>query len=138
MPAKDIYHNNLKNTLINDGWKITHDPLALKWGKKDIYVDLGAEQIIAAEKIEQKIAVEIKSFIGDSEVEDLKNALGQFILYHDILARSEPNRELYLAIRESTYVDIFEEPIGEILLENHRVRLIIFDPVKEVIIKWVG
>lgn len=138
MPAKDIYHNNLKNALIKDGWAVTHDPLALKWGKKDIYVDLGAEQIIAAEKREQKIAVEIKSFIGDSEVEDLKNALGQFILYHDILARSEPNRELYLAIRESTYVDIFEEPIGEILLENHRLRLIVFEPTKEVIIKWIG
>jgi hypothetical protein len=137
MPAKDIYHNNLKNALLKDGWTITHDPLTLKWGKKDIYIDLGAEQIIAAEKVECKIAVEIKSFIGESEVEDLKNALGQYILYHDILLRTEPNRILYLAIRESTYVDIFEEPIGEILLENHRIKLIVFDPQKEETVKWI-
>lgn len=137
MPAKDIYHDHVKNALIKDGWTITHDPLTLKWGKKDVYIDLGAEQIIAAEKIERKIAVEIKSFVGESEVEDLKNALGQYILYHDILLRTQPDRILYLAIRESTYVDIFEEPIGEILLENHRVKLIIFDPKKEETVKWI-
>ena len=137
MPAKDIYHNHVKNALIKDGWTITHDPLTLKWGKKDVYIDLGAEQIIAAQKIERKIAVEIKSFVGESEVEDLKNALGQYILYHDILVRTQPDRILYLAIRESTYADIFEEPIGEILLENHRVKLIIFDPKKEETVKWI-
>ena len=137
MPAKDIYHDHVKNALIKDGWTITHDPLTLKWGKKDVYIDLGAEQIIAAQKIERKIAVEIKSFVGESEVEDLKNALGQYILYHDILVRTQPDRILYLAIRESTYADIFEEPIGEILLENHRVKLIIFDPKKEETVKWI-
>ncbi len=137
MPAKDIYHDNLKNALVKDGWTITHDPLTLKWGKKDIYVDLGAEKIIAAEKEDQQIAVEIKSFISDSEVQDLKNALGQFVLYQDILKRLQPQRVLYLAIRDTTFADIFEEPIGEILLENHRVRLIIFDSKREAIVKWI-
>ena len=137
MPAKDLYHDSLKNALIKDGWAITHDPLALKWGKKDIYVDLGAEQLIAAEKPGRQIAVEIKSFVGASEVDDLKNALGQFVLYHDILAHVQPNRMLYLAIRDTTYVEIFEEPIGELLLENQRVRLIVFNPRTEVIVKWM-
>ncbi len=26
MPAKDIYHNEVKNALIKDGWTITDDP----------------------------------------------------------------------------------------------------------------
>ncbi|MDX2041227.1 MAG: XisH family protein [Acidobacteriota bacterium] len=137
MPAKDFYHDSLKQALIKDGWDVTADPLTFKWGKKDIYIDLGAEEIIAAEKRGRRIAVEIKSFISDSEVEDLKNALGQFILYHDIMLRLEPDRTLYLAVRESTYADIFEEPIGEILLENRRIKLIVFDPQKEVILKWI-
>ncbi|MHC5831800.1 MAG: element excision factor XisH family protein, partial [Nostoc sp.] len=42
MPAKDRYHENLKNALIKDGWTITDDPFHLKWGKKDLYVDLAA------------------------------------------------------------------------------------------------
>jgi len=77
MPAKDIYHNVVKNALIRDGWIITHDPLRLQAGSKDLYVDLGAEQLIAAEKKEKKIAVEIKSFVGSSVVADLEQALGQ-------------------------------------------------------------
>ncbi|MEH2052075.1 MAG: element excision factor XisH family protein [Nostoc sp.] len=75
MPAKDIYHDCVKNALIKDGWKITDDPLSLKIGKKDIFIDLAAEKLLAAEKQGKKIAVEVKSFIGISEVEDLKNAL---------------------------------------------------------------
>jgi len=137
MPAKDIYHDCVKNALIKDSWIITHDPLILKWGLKDLYVDLGAQQLLAAEKNKQKIAVEIKSFVSPSEVEDLKNAVGQFILYHDILTRIEPDRILYLAIREAVFVDLFEEPIGRILLENQRIRLIVFNPQAEEIVKWI-
>jgi XisH protein len=87
MPAKDIYHNAVRNALEKDSWQITKDPFILKWGTRDLYIDLGAEKLIAAEKSGEKIAVEIKSFIGASPVTDLENALGQYILYYDILTR---------------------------------------------------
>ena len=74
MPAKDTYHDCVKNALIKDGWRITHDPLKLEIGKKDLYIDLGANQLVAAIKAEQKIAVEIKSFLGRSDVDDLEKA----------------------------------------------------------------
>ncbi len=61
MPAKDIYHDTVKNALIKDGWTITDDPYRLSIGKRKMYVDLGAEKLIAAEKDSRKIAVEIKS-----------------------------------------------------------------------------
>ena len=67
MSAKDRYRDCVKNALIKDGWVITHDPLRLPWGKKDMYVDLGAETLLAAEKDQRRIAVEIKSFVGKSE-----------------------------------------------------------------------
>ena len=85
MPAKDIYHDTVKNALIKDGWTITHDPLVLRWGTTDVFIDLGAEQLLAAERHGRKIAVEVKSFVGRSDVDDLEKALGQYILYHDIL-----------------------------------------------------
>ncbi len=137
MPAKDIYHDCAKNALIKDGWTITHDPLSLKWGKKDMYVDLGAEQLLAAQRAERKIAVEIKSFTGLSEMNDLEKALGQYIVYHDVLAQVEPDRELYLAVSEEIATGLFEEPIGELLLRNNRVRLLVFDPEAEAIVKWI-
>jgi hypothetical protein len=95
MPALDIYHDAVKNSLIKADWKITHDPLHLRWGTKDMYVDLGAKQLLAAEQGEQKIAVEIKSFVGASEIEDLKNAVGQFVLYRAVMRQTEPDRTLY-------------------------------------------
>jgi hypothetical protein len=75
MPAKDIYHDAVKNALKKENWYITNDPFILKWGARDLYIDLGAQKLIAAEKSGEKIAVEVKSFIGASPVADLENAL---------------------------------------------------------------
>lgn len=138
MPAKDIYHDSVRNTLIKDRWTITHDPLTLRVGRKDLFIDLGAEKFLAAEKQGRKIAVEIKSFIGVSEVEDLKNALGQYILYQNVLEITEPERELFLAIRTNIYTEIFEELIGKILLDKKLIKLIVFDADEEVIVKWIS
>ncbi|MCC5622788.1 XisH family protein [Nostoc sp. CHAB 5715] len=138
MPAKDIYHDCVKNALIKDGWKITDDPLSLKIGKKDIFIDLAAEKLLAAEKQGKKIAVEVKSFIGVSEVEDLKNALGQYILYEKALRRIESKIILYLAIRDTVFIKIFTEEIGKILLEDNTLKLIVFDSQEEVITKWIN
>jgi hypothetical protein len=137
MPAKDLFHDAVKHALIQDGWKITHDPLSLKVGRKDLFVDLGAERFLAAEREDEKIAVEIKSFVGSSEVEDLRNALGQYVLYQSALAKIEPERTLYLAIRQRIYADVFEEEIGSMLLEQGIVKLIVFDPKSEVIVRWI-
>jgi hypothetical protein len=137
MPAKDFYHDCTKNALIKDGWTITQDPLTLRWGKKEMYVDLGAKKLLAAKKADYKIAVEVKSFSGPSEIKDLRDALGQYILYYDVLAHIEPERMLYLAVTKAIYFDLFEEPIGQLLIENQRIKLIIFDPKTEEIIKWI-
>ncbi len=137
MPARDIYHDCVKRALLKDGWIVTHDPLTLKWGRKEMYVDLGAEKLLAAEKAGQRIAVEIKSFLGPSEMQDLKEALGQYVLYHDVLAHTDPERRLYLAVNEAVYYELFEEPIGQLLLENHRIRLLVFDTEQERIVAWI-
>lgn len=137
MPARDRYHDHVKTALIKEGWTITHDPLRLHWGLKDMYVDLGAEQLLAAEKGTRKIAVEIKSFVGLSEMDDLEKAIGQYVVYHDVLRQVEPERDLYLAVNEETFVNLFEEPIGKLLLDNRRVRLLVFDPQTEVIRQWI-
>jgi hypothetical protein len=137
MPAKDIYHDNIKNALIKDGWTITNDPYVIQWGRKDLFIDLGTEKLIAAFQNGRKIAVEVKSFISPSPISDLEKALGQYILYLDILARLDPDRTLYLAIRQDTFIEIFQDPIGEILLENKRLKLLVFDEVKEEILQWI-
>jgi hypothetical protein len=122
MPAKDLYHDRVRMALIKDGWTITHDPLRLKWGTKDMYVDLGAERLLAAEKTGQKIAVEVKSFSGLSDMADLEKAVGQYAIYHAVMAQTEPERELYLAVDQEAYADIFDEPLGHLLIETYRLQ----------------
>lgn len=60
MPAKDIYHDAVKIALEKDGWTITKDPLVLQWGAKDLFVDLGAEKLLAAQKIMKKLLLKLK------------------------------------------------------------------------------
>ncbi len=81
MPAKDMYHDLVHRLLVADGWRITHDPYRIVVGRKNLFVDLGAEKIIAADRDGKRIAVEVKSFEGKSEVHDLEEALGQYLLY---------------------------------------------------------
>jgi hypothetical protein len=137
LPAKDIYHDTVKTALIKDGWTVTHEQMHLKWGAKDMYIDLGAEKFMAAEKNGRKIGVEVKTFVGPSEMSELQKSLGQFIIYHDVLEKLEPDRKIYLAVPNEIFSNLFEEPIGKLLLDNERLRLIIFDPVEEVILQWI-
>jgi hypothetical protein len=132
VPARDLYHETAKKALIKDGWTITHDPLILRWGTTDVHVDLGAEQLFAAEKEGRKIAIEIKSFVGKSDVDDLEKALGQYVLYYDILGKNEPDRTLYLAVHEEVFLDVFEEPIGKLLLDNERLKIVVFDRKRDL------
>lgn len=137
MPAKDIYHEQVKSALIKDGWIITHDPLLIRLTKKKLYVDLGAEKIIAAERGTEKIAVEIKSFTRPSEMKDLEEALGQCVLYSRLLARYDPDRKVYLAISEDVYISVFEEEAGQILIEDGLLNVVTFDADQEVLVRWV-
>ncbi|MEO0985291.1 MAG: XisH family protein [Cyanobacteria bacterium J06639_14] len=137
MPAKDIFHNCVKKALIKAGWTITHDPFRIRLTRKNLFVDLGAERLIAADRGTEKIAVEIKSFTHPSDIKALEDALGQFILYERLLARYAPERVLYLAISQAVYGNVFEEEAGQILLEDKLIRLFTFDPNQEVINQWV-
>lgn len=137
MLAQDIYHDNVKNALVKDGWTITHDPYTLTFGQKDVFVDLGAQRILAAEKDTEKIAVEIKSFRSASDIRDLEVAVGQYVFYRSLLTRFEPGRKLFLAVPYSVFVSTLAEPIARPVLEDLNIALVAFDPQQEVIMKWV-
>jgi predicted RecB family endonuclease len=139
MPQKDLFHETVKTALIKDGWKITDDPLPLRFGGRNLFVDLAGEQVIAAEKEEQRIAIEVKSFAGESQVNDLQQATGQYQMYQTVLRRSgELNRKLYLAIPVEAHAGIFSEPLGEAMLLDCRINLIVFEHTEEVIIQWIS
>ena len=139
MPARDTFHQEVINALTADGWTITDDPLHLVVDKFDMYVDLGAEKnTLAAEKGGQRIAVEIKCFLHSSTLRNIEDALGQYRLYLGVLAELEPDRKLYLAVPLHVYDSFFMTRLGQIVMRHDNLSLLVFDPKKEVIHKWIN
>ena len=91
---------------------------------------------MTAKKEDRKIAVEVKSFVSYSNMADLENALGKYILYRNIIEELEPERTLYLAVHEEVFATIFEESLGQMLIRKNHLKLVIFSKTEEVIVKW--
>jgi len=136
MAAKDRFHNAVKIAIEKDGWTITEDPLYIKVEEVDFYIDLGAEKVLAAEKAGQKIAVEIKSFLGASEVNEFHSALGQFINYRLALRLKEAERILYLAVSSDIYDEFFSRRFIQRVIAEHQLKLLIFNAQREEIVLW--
>ncbi len=136
--AKDIFHDTVKIALEKDGWIITHDPYRLRYGIVDVYIDLAAEEAIAAEKEGIKIAVEVKSFASGSNISEFHTALGQFLNYRIALESSdEPERVLYLAVPKDVYQTFLRFEPAKTVIERYLIFLMVYDPNQEVIEQWI-
>lgn len=137
MPAKDLFHEAVVTALQKDGWIITHDPLYLRVGKEDSYIDLGAERIIAAEKDNEKIAVEIKSFSQPSLIYAFHEALGQFLNYLIALKKAKEDRNLFLAVTEEAYLRLQRNDLASLSIEEYGVNILVFNESQSSIVKWI-
>jgi hypothetical protein len=135
--AKDRFHDVVKTALQKEGWKITADPYAINVDDVDFEIDLAAEQLLAAELEDRKIAVEVKSFISPSNVSEFHTALGQFLNYRDALEALEPERQLYLAVRQPVYEGFFQRRFIAAAIARYQLRLMTYDVQQEVITRWL-
>jgi hypothetical protein len=138
VPKLDIIHHAVKRALIKDGWLITDDPYIIQYQKTVLYADLGAERPIAAERADQKLVVEVKSFIGQSKIQDLKEALGQYDIYRYLLEETAPERKLYIAVSEVSYRSFFIQDIAQLIIKKHPLSMIIVDLEMEEITQWIN
>jgi hypothetical protein len=134
--AKDLFHDVVKIALIKDGWQITDDPLFLKVGGVDFFIDLGAEKLLAAERDGKKIAVEIKSFLNTSSVADFHLAIGRFINYRVALKVSDPERKLFLAVPDIAYKTFFQKEFPRMVIQQYELELFVYDIENEAIVLW--
>ena len=137
MAAKDVFHDIVKTALHKDGWIITDDPLHIRLGGViNMYIDLGAEKVIAAEKAGRKIAVEIKSFLGASTITEFHLALGQFMNYRYALEDVEPERILYLAVPLDIYEAFFTLSFIQSVMQRSQLNLLVYDVEAAEITQW--
>jgi hypothetical protein len=137
MPRRDALHDAVRTALLKDGWTITHDPYSLQFGDRDLYTDLGAERALAAERGNEKIAVEVKSFVGASEVHDFEVAVGQFVLYRHLMRKSDPDRVLFLAIPERVYRTLLSNVDGQDAIQGIGLSLLTVDSDVEEVVRWL-
>ena len=137
MSRRDNTHNIVRAALEREGWIITNDPLPVKIGRKSAQIDLGAERIVAAERANEKIAVEIKSFIGTSTITEFYKATGQFQMYQRAMKRQYPDHILYLALPIATYEELSDDIFDFEDFEDLRHQIIIYDNDEKKPLKWI-
>jgi hypothetical protein len=135
--ARDLFHEDVKEALIKEGWTVTDDPLSFKIGKMQIQIDLGAERLVAAERGAERIAVEIKTFSNLSFITALYEAVGKYIIYRNVLRRIQPDRTLFLALPESIFDRFFEESIIQETVQEEEINLILYNQTDKLITKWI-
>ena len=137
MARRDDTHDIVRAALEREGWLITNDPLPVKIGRKSAQIDLGAERLVAAQKGNEKIAVEIKSFIGTSTITEFYRATGQFQLYQRAMKRQYPDRVLYLALPVATYEELAQDIFQFEDFEDLGHQIIIYDNDENIPLKWI-
>lgn len=50
MPQRDKLHETVKRALQRAGWTVTHDPYSISFEGDQLFIDLAAEQLLAAEQ----------------------------------------------------------------------------------------
>jgi hypothetical protein len=135
--ARDLFHFQARRAIEKDGWIITDDPLDLTVGEVELLADLGAERLIGAERGNEKIAVEIKSFVNQSPVSEFHKAVGQYENYRLSLEELDPLRKVWLAIPDEAWNDFFQRPFIQKAISRYQIEFIIFDPYTEEIIQWI-
>ncbi len=136
--ARDKIHDAVKNALVKDGWLITHDPYTIQYEDVTVHVDLAAQKLFAAEKEGRKIAVEIKSFLNRSGIRDFEQALGQYVLYDMYIEEVEPNRDLYLAVSNFAYQEIFSRKGVQFAVKKGRLKIIVVNLSAEEVETWIN
>jgi hypothetical protein len=138
MAAKDIIHAAVRRALTQDGWTITHDPLVLEYEDRRVFVDLGAERIIGAERNGDQIAVEVKSFLGPSFMTEFERAIGQYVLYHSFLQMTQPGRKLYIGVSDLAYQTLESSLALQMTLRVNEIALVVIDLAREEIVQWIS
>ncbi len=136
--ARDLFHFNVRVALEKESWKITNDPLRIPIDGSHLEIDLAGEMVLGAERGGVKIAVEVKSFLNKSFMNNFHEAMGQYLDYRSALEDFEPDRIVYLAIPVSAQKHVlFQGRFIQKRLREESIKLIIFDPFQNLIVQWI-
>lgn len=59
------------------------------------------------------------------------------MVYREVLADVDPQRELYLAVPEQVRVEVFESGVARLMLVRQIRRLLSYDAERKEIVQWI-
>ncbi len=57
-------------------------------------------------------------------------------MYLNVMKANALDRELFLAVRDIVFNEVFEEDVGQLLVRNGLVKLLIFNDNEEIV-QWI-
>jgi len=134
MPAKDRYHDAVVHALVKDGWTITSEQVFIDFAERHLWVDIQAAK--ALEKL--TILVGVKGFENmPSPVDYLTSAVGKYVIYLSALDYAGLDTPLYMTVPIAAYEGILSEEIGRRTVRKANIRLMVFDPREEEVVRWI-
>lgn len=134
MPAKDRYHDKVIRALIKDGWTITGEQVKVIVEERNLFIDIEASR-----SSDNRLAlIEVKELDAvSSPIDALASAVGKYFLYRVALKDAEVTTPLYLAVSEASYEGNLREKIGQLSILDGNIALVVFDPDREEILRWI-
>ncbi|MEZ4637364.1 MAG: element excision factor XisH family protein [Caldilineaceae bacterium] len=68
---------------------------------------------------------------------ELEQAIGQYVLYRLLLNQVDPERILFLAVPKKAYRELFSEPIGELVIKDLPLNLLVVDVEEDEVKTWI-
>lgn len=136
MPNEDRYHSVVLRCLEKAGWAIVKEQEYISIGTSNdtnrrLYVDIKAQR-----SDRQLVLIEVKG-LERSPVHELMELLGQYLVYKLALDYLSIPIPLYIAIPQAAYQDIIQHVLGQEMMDQYSVPLLVFDPLREEIIQWI-
>ncbi len=130
MPVQDTCQPQVVAALQKDGWTITDQQITFK--RPDLYVFIDLE----AKKGDAGAYIEVKCFPSAADTSEFYAAIGQYLVYREVLSIESPNTTLYLAIPTRIWNEQFGDTYRSTALKNH-VKIIVVDLEAETIAQWI-
>ncbi|WP_232225304.1 XisH family protein [Dactylococcopsis salina] len=103
-----------------------------------LLADLAGEKAIAATKEEQKVVIEVKSFVGRSPMREFQTALGQYLIYRTFIEQTHADYKIYLAVNQDIYDQFFQQIAIQLILTTYQLLLLIVDLNTEEVRRWIN
>lgn len=82
--------------------------------------------------------LKLRALLGDRALYDFHGALGQYMVYRNLIQLTEPEYKLYLAIDDFVYKNFFQRKSIQVITNENKLLLIVVEMKKEEILQWIN